>query len=783
MNTTKFAKVLLTLLFFSFIVFPTLSLSSADEYQIFYGNLHAHTSFSDGKGTPEEAYEHASNYADVQAVTDHCYFLKIPVNGQSKTSLTQEAARTSTVKGKFVGLQGFEWTAGSGHINVYETLEFISRDEKGDLKDFYEWIVKVKKLAQFNHPGMTFGNFNNFWFWPEADNYVNLVEIGNGNWSSSDIISEEMYRNYILALNRGWHLSPTANQDNHKPNWASANDGRTGILAKELTYEDVMEALWSRRTFASEDKNVKIYFYANGAVMGSILNSSKDSQVEISVFYSDKNDPVGKMYIVSQSKTYEVKDVQGKDEFEYRNSFEIPDGFEWYFIYILQKDGNEIVSAPVWFEAESGIRVNYVRVGPEKPNVSQSVSVSFDIYNTKNTAESGKLRILVDDSEVYTEDISLPSYGIIYDKSIDLGKFTEGTHKVEFLFNDVNIQSISFEVSKKAGFSILFDKLHENDLSDELLRAIQTLSNAGNIVSFSETMLKDYDVDYVIIPTPSAEGLSFFKDLMPDEIEWLNKMGEKVYLVKGSDEEYFNIYKEALPSARVFESAIELLKAFGISQDSKTIEQLRNVVFIDQGHSNDYSKDKLTLFDKFLKSTGYDVQYINTIDSLDGKYLIVMNGKGYSDEEIKNIVEFVRKGGTLVITSKSDYSNGGNTEDLNLILDAMNSPVRFNDDQVVDEINNYGANYKVLAENVRFYSTCSLLIYGNANILISSESANSVDSDGKDDAQPVDKVVLAASFKFGDGEVILLGKAVFSDYDFELNKEFVQKIFRGAIEK
>jgi len=92
------------------------------EYQIYHGNLHSHTSYSDGRGTPEQAYAHASKYANVLAVTDHCYFLKIPVNGQSKTYLTQQAARNATIPGKFVGLQGFEWTAGSGHINVTKHL-------------------------------------------------------------------------------------------------------------------------------------------------------------------------------------------------------------------------------------------------------------------------------------------------------------------------------------------------------------------------------------------------------------------------------------------------------------------------------------------------------------------------------------------------------------------------------------------------------------------------------------------------------------------------------------
>ncbi|WP_448376245.1 DUF4350 domain-containing protein [Fervidobacterium sp.] len=770
---------LLILLAFYIISVPSTSLVAqgfkTDEYEIFYGNLHAHTSYSDGRGTPEQAYSHASKYADVQAVTDHCYFLKIPVDGKSKTSLTQQAARNATIPGKFVGLQGFEWTAGSGHINVYETLEFISRDEKGDLKDFYEWIVKVKKLAQFNHPGVTFGNFQDFWFVPEADNYVNLIEIGNGNWVSADIISEEMYLNYILALNRGWHLSPTANQDNHRENWASANDARTGILAKALNYEDIMNALWNRRTFASEDKNAKLYFYGNGKVMGGILSST--DKANLCVYYSDKGEPASKVFIVSQSKTYEIKELADKDEFEYTGTFDIPDGYEWFFVYIIQKDGNEIVSAPIWFENELPIKVNYVRVGPEKPTSSQNVMITFDIYNVIDKSVRGILSIQVNGQSFYTENLSFKPYHIMYDKSIEIGKLAVGTTRVDFLVDGNIVQSVNIYVSEKSGKTILIDKLHENDISNELLRLIKKLEEDGNNVLFSETILENYDADIVIIPTPKADGLDFFKDLILSEVEWLKSFKGKIYLLKGSDTQYFDKYSEMLQNAIAVDSVQELSKILGSPESStKVTEKLKRIVYIDQGHSNDYNKDKLTKFEALLKANNFDVSYINRIDKVEGMYLVIMNGKNYTEDEIKNIVDFVKSGGTLIITSKSDYSDGGNTEDLNTILDALNSPVRFNDDQVVDDINNYGANYKVIANNVRFYSACSIVVYGNAEILISSETAKSMDADGKKDAQPVDKVVLAVKFNNGLGKVIAIGKAIFSDYDYEINKEFIQNV-------
>ncbi|MGC8820860.1 MAG: DUF4350 domain-containing protein [Fervidobacterium sp.] len=743
----------------------------AEDLNIYYGNLHSHTSYSDGKGTPEEAYEYAKKYGDVLAVTDHCYFLKIPVNGQQKTVLTQQAARKATVPGKFVGLQGFEWTAGSGHINVYETVDFISRDEKGGLKDFYEWIVKIKKLAQFNHPGMTFGNFQDFLFMPEADNYVNLLEIGNGNSTSNDTISEEMYDNFILALNRGWHVSPTANQDNHKQNWISANDSRTGILAKALTYDDIMEALWKRRTFASEDKNVKLYVFGNNEIMGSILYDA--TQLTLRIKYEDPKDPVKNVIVVTQSGTKQINNVSGKDTFDVTETFDVSDGYEWYFVYILQNDGDEIVSAPIWVESSQPIKVNYLRIGPENPSIGQKVNVTFDIYNSSNKHAEGELLIYLNGKFLSSQMVKLKPYEIIYNYSLTLENLAAGNYRMDFYINGTNVQSTNFNVSEKKGLTVLIDKLHENDL-EKLNGLLDSLEKSENTVLYSDTLLANYDdVDVILIPTPNVNGMSFFKDLLPDEIVWLNTFKGKIYLIEGSDKEYFENYKSLLKNAFV----VQADELYGLLKIPKIVQkkQLEKVVYIDQGHSNDYNKDKLTSLERYLKSIGYDVSYVDSIGQLSGTYLVLMNGRGYSENELKNIAEFVKNGGTLIITSKSDYQNGGNTEDLNAILDFLNSPIRFNDDQVVDEVHNYGSNFKVIANGVRFYSSCSLLVYGNAEILIYSDTAKSIDTDGKDDAQATDKVVLAASFDYGYGKVIALGKAIFSDYDFKSNEEFVKK--------
>src|SRR5215510_163157 len=56
-------------LFFTLAVSPVW----AQTETVFFGNLHSHTSYSDGSGTPDEAYQHAREVAhlDFLAITDH----------------------------------------------------------------------------------------------------------------------------------------------------------------------------------------------------------------------------------------------------------------------------------------------------------------------------------------------------------------------------------------------------------------------------------------------------------------------------------------------------------------------------------------------------------------------------------------------------------------------------------------------------------------------------------------------------------------------------------------
>lgn len=135
--------------------------TNKDGMQIYYGNLHSHTSYSDGILIPREAYRMAEGYGlDFLAVTEHNH---AAAGGNDGVWLTPEryedlkkSAAEFTKPGKFAALYGQEFsTISSGnHVNIFNANSIIDVPN-GDFKTLYEqWLPQHPEVAfiQFNHP-------------------------------------------------------------------------------------------------------------------------------------------------------------------------------------------------------------------------------------------------------------------------------------------------------------------------------------------------------------------------------------------------------------------------------------------------------------------------------------------------------------------------------------------------------------------------------------------------------------------------------------------------------
>lgn len=256
----------------------TLSTSEVPPYQTYIGDLHNHTSYSDGSGTPALAFATAySNGADFLAVTDHSHVLT-PIEWQN----TINQANAATIDGEFVALAGYEYgqNLGEGHINVYGTTEVISCTGYNQLADFYLWLKnQPEAIGQFNHPTDNFNlNFYEAEFNGNGNQGMALQEIDS--WP----VTTYPHQYYNTFLDNGWLVAPTDGDDQHGTAWGSAL--HTGIVATELTQESVLDALRNRRTFATQHKDLRVVLWANDELMGSVLNDTEAITFTITVDWS-----------------------------------------------------------------------------------------------------------------------------------------------------------------------------------------------------------------------------------------------------------------------------------------------------------------------------------------------------------------------------------------------------------------------------------------------------------------------------------------------------------------
>lgn len=501
-----------------FLIIFLVATALALGYQFYFANLHAHTSYSDGIGTPEEAFEHAKNHVHVQAITDHAEYFAQKLNGKDKLSLIKNAALKATKDGKFLALWGFEWTGGVGHINVYCTDDWIDRTYS--LHELYEWIVERKALAQFNHPIATFGTFYDFDYDPRADEYINLIEVGNGSWRGHTI-SDEMLSNYILALKKGWHVGATAGQDNHRGNWGSANDTRTAILANELTLESILEALQSRRTYATEDRNARLWFACDSFPMGSIVKVN--DRCVLNIRYED-DEPLEKLYLISESGTVTEWTVK-ENRFEADIEVIPPDINEWYFIFAVQKDGDRIVSSPIWLRKLDVYPLN-VRVTSQP----RGLNFSFDLVNVSNEATEVEIKIVVADKiESFTVKLE-PKSKLTFSKAYS--SLLPGSIDVRIeLFGLTGWKG----TAQVPGETVLLDVSHDND-DPEIIKWFFEISKAiGVRVELNNRYFKKPPIhETLILPMPKRMSFAESRRLNDFEIESLKQFlasGGKIAII------------------------------------------------------------------------------------------------------------------------------------------------------------------------------------------------------------------------------------------------------------
>jgi hypothetical protein len=450
-------------------------------YTVYFGNLHSQTNHSDGGGNlascsgaqnpqtgtaggPAEAFAYAKNKGlDFLMASEHNHMY----DGSDGTNTGADAVKAralyqsglkaavdfNAANPNFLGIYGLEWGVinNGGHMNIFNTPELLEWEynssgaligdtftAKGDYAGLYTLMAQRGWVGQFNHPassGQFLVNGKALGYTADGDTAMALCEVLNTSAFSINTTETETGRSSYegacqKALEAGFHVAFTSDQDNHCANWGASYTNRTGILiptGTAFTNASFIEAIKARRVFATMDKTSQLILTSkgNGATMGETHMMGERitnyGSLSLTANYSNST---GK----SASTVTFYEGVPGRNGTVTvlgtgaAQAFTPSLGDHFYYAKVTQNDGNALWSAPIWVTQVAGGDDLVV------PTVSAIVTGSTGNITLSANASDDKGVTVV---EFYVDGNLVASTGVSpYTATLDSTKLSNGSHSL-----------------------------------------------------------------------------------------------------------------------------------------------------------------------------------------------------------------------------------------------------------------------------------------------------------------------------------------------------------------
>ncbi len=339
---------------------------AADGPRVFWADLHGHSGLSDGTGTPEDYFSYARDVAglDIAALTDHDHWGVDFLDSSPKMwAAIGEQVEAFHEPGRFVTLLGYEWTSwlhGHRHVLYFEDggKVFSSIDPRYDTPpELWQALRGQKALTIAHHTAG--GPIATNWDYepdPVLEPVTEVVSV-HGSSEAEDfpqVIYSPVRGNFARdALNRGYRLGFVGSGDSHDghpglAHLASGTGGVAGIMAENLTRESILEAIRTRRVFATNGPRILIQMAVDGRPMGSTVELDSDgATVFIGVLGTG---PIERVDLVRGEAV--IASSPGQGDLEVQMTLHLEDLTHGDFVYarVLQTDGGGAWSSPVFFE-------------------------------------------------------------------------------------------------------------------------------------------------------------------------------------------------------------------------------------------------------------------------------------------------------------------------------------------------------------------------------------------------------------------------------------------------
>jgi len=340
-------------------------------YRVFWGDLHSHTVLSDGLGTVDDYMHFARDVAglDFCAIGDHSQYLS-----DADWETIQEATRRYNEPGRFTTLLAYEYSHNPRGLPYYGDKVVVFPGDKAPLLRATTDLTKRQytDLAEIGPRWRELGAIltihchargTTSYYDPEL---VRLLEIYS-IWGSAEregavrqllpSQAQDFRGQFAVdALNAGYKVGFIGSGDEHAGHpglgswlriWEAYPAGITAVLATANTRENIWEALWNRRCYATSGARIFLHFAINGHLMGSIIkNSEQPVNIEASVIGTDR---IKEITIVRNGEDFYSESATG--HFAHLSLQDVPPkGGAYYYLRVVQADDEQAWASPIWVE-------------------------------------------------------------------------------------------------------------------------------------------------------------------------------------------------------------------------------------------------------------------------------------------------------------------------------------------------------------------------------------------------------------------------------------------------
>lgn len=360
------------------------------QKRIYWGDIHIHSNFCDGRKHPREIYQYCRDIArlDFASISSHDWG---PLMDDEGWQQLQNITNQFNDLGKFVTLIGYEWTnwEDNGNRNVYYAgdsgpiMRYKAGSPKGleeaNVDERYRTAPQLWKALEGKEaiviPHHSLAAMDNtiskefepvieiYSCWgsseyrgnPMWNNATNLIPSGERSPDKSLSVQDLLEKGHKLGfiagsdnhggMPGGYHRSPYLN--------LSLKGGLTGVITENLSRRNIFKALKNRHCYATTGARILLNFTVNGIMMGSALPYNKlesPNNVSFEVNGTDK------IKLVELLKNNQTVCQWFPDRQDFKSNYVDRENSEkdtYYYLRVTQEDGEMAWSSPIWVEFQA----------------------------------------------------------------------------------------------------------------------------------------------------------------------------------------------------------------------------------------------------------------------------------------------------------------------------------------------------------------------------------------------------------------------------------------------